>query len=70
LVYFDEIFHGVDDIEGDLGSIILTPVSSTIPKWLTFKYLWGVQLLTDFWIWMKFCMEVMTLRIASTLSTN
>jgi hypothetical protein len=28
-----------DNIEGDLDSILLNPIASTIPKWRTFKLL-------------------------------
>jgi hypothetical protein len=45
LVDLDEILYGDDDIEGNLDSILLNPVASTIPKWWTFKLLWWVQLL-------------------------
>jgi hypothetical protein len=45
LVDLDEILYGDDDIEGDLGSMLLNLVASTIPKWLTFKLLRWVQLL-------------------------
>jgi hypothetical protein len=44
-VDLDEILYEDDDIEGDLDSIPLNPVASTIPKWRTFKLLWWVQLL-------------------------
>jgi hypothetical protein len=37
--------HGYDDIKGDLDSILLNLVASTIPKWRTFKLLWWMQLL-------------------------
>jgi hypothetical protein len=46
-VDLDEILYGDDHIEGDLGSILLNPVASTIPKWLTFKLLRWVQHLTS-----------------------
>jgi hypothetical protein len=35
LVDLNEIFYGEDDTEGDLDSILLNPVASTIPKWRT-----------------------------------
>jgi hypothetical protein len=41
----DEILYGGDEIEGDLDSIPFNPVVSTIPKWLTFKFLRWAQLL-------------------------
>jgi hypothetical protein len=44
-VDLNEILHGVDDIEYDLDSILFITVSSTIPKWRTFKLLKWVQLL-------------------------
>jgi hypothetical protein len=62
----DEILYGGDDIEDDLESMLLNPVASTIPKWRTFKLLRWVQLLNDWWIWMTFCMEVMTSNNSST----
>jgi hypothetical protein len=37
--------YGDDDTEGDLDSILLNPIASTIPKWWMFKLLWWVQLL-------------------------
>jgi hypothetical protein len=40
----DDILHGGDDIDNDLDSIVINPVSSTIPKWWTFKLLRCVQL--------------------------
>jgi hypothetical protein len=36
--------HGGDDIEGDLDSILLNPVASTISKWRTFRFLMWAQL--------------------------
>jgi hypothetical protein len=45
MVDLDEILYGGDDIEDDIDFILLNPVASTIPKWLTFKLLWWVQLL-------------------------
>jgi hypothetical protein len=44
-VDLDEILYGGDDIEGDLDSILLNPVASTISKWRTFKFLRWAQLL-------------------------
>jgi hypothetical protein len=35
----DEILSGDDDIKGDLDSVLLKPVASTITKWRTFKLL-------------------------------
>jgi hypothetical protein len=45
-VDLDEILYGDDGIEGDLDSIPLNSVASTIPKWRTFKLLWWVQLMS------------------------
>jgi hypothetical protein len=42
-VDLDEILYGDDDIEGDLDSILLNPVASSIPKWRTFKLLRWVK---------------------------
>jgi hypothetical protein len=42
-VDLDEILYGDDDIEGDLDSIPLNPVASSIPKWRTFKLLRWVK---------------------------
>jgi hypothetical protein len=44
-VDFDEIFNEGDGIEYYLDYILIKPVASTIPKWLTFKLLRWVQLL-------------------------
>jgi hypothetical protein len=44
-VDLDEIFYGGDDVEGDIGSILLNLVASAIPKWRTFKLLMWAQLL-------------------------
>jgi hypothetical protein len=41
----DDILYGEDGIEGDLDSILLTPVVSAIPKWRTFILLRWVLLL-------------------------
>jgi hypothetical protein len=41
-VDFDETLYG-DDIEGDLDSMLLSLVPSTIPQWQTFKLLRWVQ---------------------------
>jgi hypothetical protein len=41
----DDILYGEDGIEGDLDSILLSPVASTIPKWRTFILLRWVLLL-------------------------
>jgi hypothetical protein len=35
----DQILYGDDDIEGDLVSILLNSIASTIPKWQTFNLL-------------------------------
>jgi hypothetical protein len=37
LVDLDEIYHGGDDIEDDLDSMLPNPVPLTILKWRTFK---------------------------------
>jgi hypothetical protein len=44
-VDLDEILYGDDGLEGDLDSILLNAVASTIPKWRMFKRLRWVQLL-------------------------
>jgi hypothetical protein len=44
-VDLDEILYGGDDFEGDLNSILLNPVATTISKWWTFIFLRWVQLL-------------------------
>jgi hypothetical protein len=44
-VDLDEILSGNDDIEDDLGSILLNAVASIFQKWRTFKLLRWVQLL-------------------------
>jgi hypothetical protein len=44
LVDLDENIYRGDDIEGDLDSILLNLVASTIPKWRTFNPLWWAQL--------------------------
>jgi hypothetical protein len=44
-VDLDEILYGDDDTEGDLDSILLSLVVSTISKWRTFKFLtWALIL--------------------------
>jgi hypothetical protein len=43
LVEFHEIQYGGHAIEGDLDAVLFNPVSSTIPKWRTFKLLRWVQ---------------------------
>jgi hypothetical protein len=40
-----EVLYGGDDIGGDLDSILLNDVASTISKWRTFKLLWWAQIL-------------------------
>jgi hypothetical protein len=45
MVDLDKILYGSDKIEGDLDSIQLNPVASTIPKLRTFQLLRWVQLL-------------------------
>jgi hypothetical protein len=65
LVDLDEILYG-DDIEYDLDSMLFNPVASTISKWRTFKLL-RAHLLTDWWIWMKFCIVVMALKVTSII---
>jgi hypothetical protein len=62
-VDLDEILYGGDEIENDLYSILLNPAASIIPKWRTFKLLRGVQLLTEWWIWIRFSLEGMTLKV-------
>jgi hypothetical protein len=44
-VDLDEILHGGDYIEGDVDSILLNPVASTISKWRTFNLLKWAQIL-------------------------
>jgi hypothetical protein len=61
MVDLDETLYGGEDTEGDLDSILFNAVASTIPKCRTFKLLRLVQ--TDWWIWMKFCTDVMALNI-------
>jgi hypothetical protein len=43
LVDFYEIQQGGHAIEGNLETVLYNPVSSTIPKWRTFKLLWWMQ---------------------------
>jgi hypothetical protein len=43
LVDFYEIQHGGHAIEGDLDSVFINPVPSTITKWRTFKLLKWMQ---------------------------
>jgi hypothetical protein len=43
LVDFYEIQYGGHAIEGDLDAVLFNPVSSTIPKWRTFKLLRWMQ---------------------------
>jgi hypothetical protein len=45
MVDLDKGSHERDDIEGDIDSLLLNPVASTIPKWLTFNLLRWAQLL-------------------------
>jgi hypothetical protein len=66
LVDLDEILYGDDDIEGDLDSIILNPLASTISKWWTFKYLRWVQVLNLLVDLDKILYGVMALSITST----
>jgi hypothetical protein len=40
-----EMLYGCDDIEGDLDSILLNAVASTIPKWWAFKLMRWMQLM-------------------------
>jgi hypothetical protein len=56
LVDLCEILYRDDDIEDVLNSSLFNAIASTIPKWRTFKLLRCVQLWTEWWIWMKFCM--------------
>jgi hypothetical protein len=44
-VDLDEILYGDDDIQDNLGSILLKAVPSIIQKWWTFKLLRWLQLL-------------------------
>jgi len=44
-VDLDGTLYRGDDIEDDLGSILFSAVSSTIPEWPTFKLMRLVQLL-------------------------
>jgi hypothetical protein len=44
-VGLDEILYEDDDTEGGLGSILVNPVASTIPKWWTLKLLWWIRFL-------------------------
>jgi hypothetical protein len=44
-VDLDKILYGGNDIKGDLDSILLNTVTSTISKWRTFKLLRWAQLL-------------------------
>jgi hypothetical protein len=43
LVALDKILYGGDSIEDDLEAIFSNPVTSTVPKWRTFKLLRWVQ---------------------------
>jgi hypothetical protein len=45
LVDVDELLYEDDDIEDDLDSMLLSPVTSTISKWRTFTILRWAQLL-------------------------
>jgi hypothetical protein len=44
-VDLDEILYGDDGIEGDIDSILLNFVASTLPNWRTFKLLRWARLL-------------------------
>jgi hypothetical protein len=66
LVELDEILYGRDGIEHYLDYIIFNPIASTTLKWRTFKLLRLVLILNRWRIWMKFCMEMMTLNMTST----
>jgi hypothetical protein len=45
LVDLDEILYGGDTTEGDLDTIFIIIVASTIPQWRTFKLLRWMHLL-------------------------
>jgi hypothetical protein len=62
LVDLGEMLCG-DDIEGNLDFILLNPVASTIPKWLTFKLLRWAQLLNRLVDFNDFCIGVMAFNI-------
>jgi hypothetical protein len=66
LVDLGEILYGDDVIEYYLDYILFDAVAPTIPKWRTFKLLSGWYFWTDWWIWMKFCMEMIRLKVTST----
>jgi hypothetical protein len=68
LVDLGEILYGGDGIEDDLDSILLNPVTSTVPKRRTFKLLRCYKFWTDRWILMEFCIEVMALKMMSITS--
>jgi hypothetical protein len=57
----DEILHRGYDIEDDLDSILLNTVASIIPKYDFLTIEVGATF-SHWWIWMKFCIEAMTLR--------
>jgi hypothetical protein len=59
----NKILYEDDDTEDYLDSILLNPVALTISKWRTFKFQRWAHISTDWWIWMKFCMEMMTLKV-------
>jgi hypothetical protein len=60
LVDLDEILYE-DDIEDDLDSILINPVSSTISKWWTLKLLWWVQLLN--WFGLNFVWRIQSVAV-------
>jgi hypothetical protein len=55
-----------DDIEDDLDSMLLNPVTSTISKWRTFKFLRWAQLLNRLLDLDEILCAVMALNIIST----
>jgi hypothetical protein len=65
-VDLDEILYGDDDVKDDIDYILLNLVASNIPKQWTFKLLRWCRFLNEWWIWMKFCMEVMQFKMTST----
>jgi hypothetical protein len=65
-VNLDEILCEGDDIENDLDSILLNPVTSSISKWRTFKFLRWARLLNRLVDVDEIYMGVMALDITST----
>jgi hypothetical protein len=66
LVDLDEILYEGDDVEDNIDTMLLNLVASTIPKRRTFKFLRWCKFWNDWWNWMKFCMEVMQIKMTST----